>query len=497
MRSLRLLALTTALAATAPTASLANDYITNSPSDWYRFVGPNGSEVQAQITNQTGNWRMWSEFGGFGRTWVYTDAGHDSFWFWNGSTNTLVGDLSGQVGSSQTIDMPPFNQGRATIASRGSVTVPAGTFSDAVEVTFQTSGADAGVLSVWFARGVGVVKYTTQSIAGPREFVLDRAMVGGQALPTGGQPTVSGPAKPPTEHDPMELILWGCNDTYIVRDTYRDGFRALGANGVRSQVIVGSGNTASQLRYEMQQDGVSLNLVEILTAPVDSVWMRDYGPIVMKRPSGDRSIADFDYYPGRPRDDDVPRAYANYRGWTNLPIDLSFEGGNFATDGDGLAICSLGVQWFNDLSVAGIERRFEDAGCDRVVFLRPLIDEGTTHVDMFMRFMSDDAALVSDYPASHRQSTVTDAAASDLRGLGYRVVQADADHRYDEYATYTNSVLANGIALVPQYEDATKNRAALRAYESLGYTAYGVDSRLIIRYSGATHCVSMQIPAGN
>ena len=84
-----------------------------------------------------------------------------------------------------------------------------------------------------------------------------------------------------------------------------------------------------------------------------------------------------------------------------------------------------------------------------------------------------------------------------LQALGYDVTRVDVDSSYDEFATYSNSVLANGIALVPQYTDSTKNRNALRAYESLGYTAYGVDSRLIIRYSGATHCVSMQIPAGN
>ena len=72
--------------------------------------------------------------------------------------------------------------------------------------------------------------------------------------------------------------------------------------------------------------------------------------------------------------------------------------------------------------------------------------------------------------------------------------RADADHRYDEFATYTNSVLANGIALVPQYSNSTRNANALAAYRSAGYQAVGIDSRLIIRYSGATHCLSMQIP---
>ena len=113
---------------------------------------------------------------------------------------------------------------------------------------------------------------------------------------------------------------------------------------------------------------------------------------------------------------------------------------------------------------------------------------------MYLRIMSDSEALVSSYPSSHRQYATTNAAASMLQSEGYRVVRVPADYRYDEYATYSNSVLANGVALVPQYSNSTKNRAALQAYEDLGFRAVGIDSELIIRYSGATHCISMQIP---
>ena len=53
---------------------------------------------------------------------------------------------------------------------------------------------------------------------------------------------------------------------------------------------------ASQLRYEMAQDNVPMGDVEILVASLDSVWMRDYGPIVLKRPDGSRVVADCDYW---------------------------------------------------------------------------------------------------------------------------------------------------------------------------------------------------------
>ncbi|MDF1661459.1 MAG: agmatine deiminase family protein, partial [Planctomycetota bacterium] len=187
---------------------------------------------------------------------------------------------------------------------------------------------------------------------------------------------------------------------------------------------------------------------------------------------------------------------AGYRGWDYVKMNLSFEGGNFATDGKGIAMVSTGVQRFNnDLSRNEIADEFEKLGCDRVVYTQPLIDEGTTHIDMYARVMDDNNALVSRYPSSHRQYRVTNDAARSFESLGFKVTRVDASPNYDEFATYSNSVLANGVALVPVYGTSNDSKA-LSAYTKLGFKAVGIDSKLIIKYSGATHCLSMQIPAG-
>ena len=55
---------------------------------------------------------------------------------------------------------------------------------------------------------------------------------------------------------------------------------------------------------------------------------------------------------------------------------------------------------------------------------------------------------------------------------------------------------ANGIALIPMYTDAVKNARALQIYRDLGFNAVPVDGTRIIRYSGATHCIAMQVPSG-
>lgn len=483
----------------APVA--ANEFVSNRRADWYRYAGPGGQEVRAQISMESGGWRLWSEFGGLGSVWVYTATGYDWLWVYNPQTQTAeaVANLSGQVGSSRTANLGALNNGRVTVAARnGALTTPAGAFTDVTQLTFQTSAADAGVTAMWFARGVGLVKYQTQSIAGPRDFTLAAASVNGRAFPAAAPaptPTPTAVTRAPSEHAAMESILWGCNDTYMIVPTYRDAFRGLHGSGVRSEVAVDSNAVASQVRYEMVQQGVPLDDVSFLVAALDSVWMRDYGPIILKAGNGARQVADLDYYPGRYDDDRFPAAYANHRGWPRVRVPLSYEGGNFACDGRGQGMSSRGVLWFNDdKTEAQVRAEFRKLGCDRVEFFEPLADEGTTHIDMFARVMSDTEALVSRYPSGHRQYPIVEEAARKMVALGYRVTRVDSATSWDEYATYANSVLANGIALVPQYGVASRDQAALQAYTSLGFRAVGIDSRQIIRYGGATHCLSMQIP---
>lgn len=486
----------------APAVAQANDYLPNSTSNRYSYVNSKtGQTVESQIEQSSGNWRLWSNMAGFGTTWVYTSQGSNYFYFWTGSTYELIGDLGREIGVGKRVALGGCNDGDAYIADRGTLTVPAGTFQDVAYLKFETSCSDGGVTGVWYAKGIGVVQWTESNIAGEQTYTLRSAQVDGKLFPTvtpqpNPTPTGNRPVAA-SEHDKMETILWGCNDTYLVIPTYTDAFRALDGSGVKATVIVDSQAVASELRYELSRNNVPMGNVEILVAALDSVWMRDYGPIVLKRPNGDRVVADPDYYYNRPNDNNLPRAYAGYRGWDYVKVNLSFEGGNFATDGKGIAMVSTGVQLHNrDLSRAEIADEFAKMGCDRVVYTQPLIDEGTTHIDMYARVMDDRNALVSSYPSNHRQYRVTNDAARSFESLGYNVTRVRASHRYDEFATYSNSVLANGIALIPTY-GTSEDAAALDAYRKLGYQAVAIDSRLIIKYSGATHCLSMQIPDGN
>ncbi|HEX5042432.1 MAG TPA: hypothetical protein VFV75_05975 [Candidatus Polarisedimenticolaceae bacterium] len=100
--------------------------------------------------------------------WYRLGAGVGSTW-----TPTLSGSMD-----------PCTGGGRAILASHTEfVKVPAGEFADAVRVDYERVCMDAGLISEWFAPGVGLVKRTEDSIAGPIESVLLRSQVGGVMLP--------------------------------------------------------------------------------------------------------------------------------------------------------------------------------------------------------------------------------------------------------------------------------------------------------------------------
>lgn len=131
----------------------------------YRLRGFNGAShwIRQTTTGRVyaGTTRLWYRFdGAVGTSWTFSVAGSA---------------------------IPGSNGARLQVVSVDeSVTVPAGTFST-VHLRWRASGvADAGITDEWFARGVGLVKRTEQSFAGPRSRVLVRATISGAAIPAPG-----------------------------------------------------------------------------------------------------------------------------------------------------------------------------------------------------------------------------------------------------------------------------------------------------------------------
>ncbi|MBI3267914.1 MAG: agmatine deiminase family protein [Planctomycetes bacterium] len=309
-----------------------------------------------------------------------------------------------------------------------------------------------------------------------------------------GGPAASAANAAPGEWAPLSEFLLGCTDPGMVIDTYIDTVRGLGS-ACPISIICSSNSVVSELRYEFSAAGLNTASVRYYLAAVDSVWMRDYGPMFTHDSLGKVVVVDSQYYPGRPNDDQIPYKFARFRGFGYTTLALYYEGGNMMSDGNGRLTFSKDTYAENSGKAQSTvnSMMLSKLGGTRISTFKPLINDGTGHIDMYAKFFNSSKVLVSDYPAGHYNKATVDWNAAQFAALGYTVVRAMTAVAHDPFATYANSVYVNGYAVIPQYgrpEDA----AGLAVYTAAGFHAVGVDCADLIQYSGAIHCITMGVP---
>lgn len=164
---------------------LASQYVVWNPGDsaLYRDKAT-GSEIHAMAEQGGRLWVHYTNFAGLGPLWVSSSGRGGRIYVMGTDWRIqLFADFEAPAGSVTPVDLGPCNRGAATLAGRGALTVPAGTFSDVIRIDFQPSCADAGVTSAWFARGVGPVQWTSATIAGLATYQLVSAEIGGIRYP--------------------------------------------------------------------------------------------------------------------------------------------------------------------------------------------------------------------------------------------------------------------------------------------------------------------------
>ncbi len=102
----------------------------------------------------------------------------------NTGSEHLWYDFGAEEGGVWTPELPFDCLGEAKLASRNAqADVPAGSFEPALSIQYgSTLCADAGIQEEVFAPGVGLLRRTEITIAGPRSLVLVEARVGGSVI---------------------------------------------------------------------------------------------------------------------------------------------------------------------------------------------------------------------------------------------------------------------------------------------------------------------------
>ncbi|MEZ4265818.1 MAG: agmatine deiminase family protein [Myxococcota bacterium] len=369
--------------------------------------------------------------------------------------------------------------------------------------------------------------------------------------------TVPPPAgiRPMTEWEPMTAIVMGV-PAYMLN----------GGNAHQTIVDIGFHSAAvAEVWYIVNTPGAKNLLVAGLTdrgmeqtmldekvkfiiQPLDSIWFIDSGPLPIIAADGESfAFADFRYYQPRPLDDGIPTWLGrNLPGFgvdgqaTTYRMPLNVEGGTFQSTSDGICITGNRQLYYmscdnggckNALNIMGLDAVQKDplaaemrstwgayAGCKDLIVTNSISDDGTGHIDMYLKILDDNRILVGQYlpPFDPKTPQAANAARMDANAaLLEAYVKPDGSkftverlvmpgHRTTNEGpipfTYINSTFINGVNLWPAFTfpewEASRGVAEAKWKEVLpDYEHIWIDSEELSFYSGAIHCITRTVPA--
>jgi agmatine deiminase len=341
----------------------------------------------------------------------------------------------------------------------------------------------------------------------------------------------------PAEWEPHEAtwIAWPHNPSdwpgrfQPIAWVYADIVRHL-SRVERVHIIVNDAAARTKAKKLLGQANVPLDNVEFHLWPTNRVWTRDSGAIFVRNKKGEIAATDWRFnawakYPDWKLDDQVAAKMARTAGvpsWQpsieigGKHIRVVLEGGSIDVNGRGTMLtteeCLLSeVQQRNPgLSRADIETVFAKyLGVSKVIWLNKGIagDDTHGHVDDLARFVAPDTVVTvieanradENYePLQENLELLRNATDQDDKRLKIATLQMPTQVIIKGQrvpASYANFYIANGLILVPTFND-PNDRAALNTLAELfpGRRIVGIHCGDFIWGLGAIHCMTQQQP---
>ena len=262
--------------------------------------------------------------------------------------------------------------------------------------------------------------------------------------------------------------------------------------------------------------------VELISCPLDDLWMRDTGPVFVVNANGAKAAVDFNFNgwgakQEHSHDAEVAAFVASHTGVTLLETGLVLEGGGIEVDGHGTAIitesCVLNDNRNPSLSKSQCERELKRLlGLEKIIWLPGIKAKDITdgHTDFYARFVRPGMVVAAyDSDPSSFDHVVTEkhleilGSATDAAGRKLEVVILETPstirERYDSAdfaAGYVNFYVCNGAVLVPEFGDSYADSAAERtlqlAFPEHEIVMLNIDA--IAAGGGGIHCTTQQEP---
>jgi agmatine deiminase len=287
----------------------------------------------------------------------------------------------------------------------------------------------------------------------------------------------------------------------------------------------------------LKRGGANLARTHLHQWPTDRVWLRDSGPIFVRKPDGHLAVTNWKFnawakYPNSKRDDQVPHHVAKHYDLQEIkpvtedanakPHRIVLEGGSIDVNGEGVLItteeCLLSevqqrTPGLGDEAATrcALESAFaEYLGVEKTIWLHRGCagDDTHGHVDDITRFVGPNTILTCVEPNTADENHIPLAenldrlrAARNVKGKPFEIreLPMPSPVLFEAQrlpASYANFYIANGLVLVPTFNDAN-DRHALNIIADCfpGREVVGIHAVDLVWGLGALHCLSQQEPA--
>src|SRR6201996_8576884 len=281
-------------------------------------------------------------------------------------------------------------------------------------------------------------------------------------------------------------------------------------------------------RNMLSRSGAQLDRVHFHQWPTNRIWMRDSGPIFVRDEHGHVALTHWVFNAWAKYDDwqldaELPAKAGELLGMRRFTPEAGthrvvLEGGSIDVNGRGTLItteeCLLSpVQARNPgLTREDLERVFHDfLGIDQVLWMNRGIagDDTHGHVDDITRFVDPATIVTVTEPNSADDNHLPLAenldrlrAARDPEGRPFTIVELPMPSPVIFQgqrlpASYANFYIANGLVLVPTFNDAN-DRKALNVLADVfpDRQVVGIHAGDLVWGLGTLHCMTQQQPAG-
>ncbi|MCC5942965.1 MAG: agmatine deiminase family protein [Balneolaceae bacterium] len=290
-------------------------------------------------------------------------------------------------------------------------------------------------------------------------------------------------------------------------------------------LLVDPGVDQNRITKKMLDHDIDLSAVHLFNLPVNDVWARDCGPIFIKNETDKTyAITDWEYnawggkYPPFNSDNALPEWFANAFNIQKFSPGIVLEGGSIDTNGEGIFLTTESVLLNKNrnpnLSKKEIEHFLVNyLGAEKVIWLKDGLagDDTDGHIDDLSRFINRNTILtmISDDPEDINYRALTEnhkilKKATNPNGEPFKIETlplpttkiegTTVDGSENVPASYSNFYIANGVVLLPLYDERF-NEQAIRLFEKYfpDRDVIGIPCADLVWGQGSIHCITQQL----